>query len=65
MTLKYIFWVVLVSSGQFHWTRCDTDTCQILDTCLYFNVSSETGHWTQTDLFFFLYANKSFVTTFM
>ena len=30
----------------------DTDTCPILNTCLYSNMSSKTGHWTQAQLIF-------------
>ena len=38
-------WVQFLSSG--HWTRQDTDTCPILDTCSQSNVSSGTCHWTE------------------
>lgn len=33
--------VALVSSGQFHLTHCDADTCP------YPNMFSKTSHWTQ------------------
>ena len=33
----------IVSSGQYHWTHCDADTCPLLDTCQYLIISS--GNW--------------------
>ena len=39
--------MTLVSSGQFHWSHCDTNTCPILDMCPYSNMSSGTNYQTQ------------------
>ena len=36
-----------VSSGSYHWTHQDSDTCPRVDTCLQSNIFSDNFYWTQ------------------
>ena len=46
-TVGFIFKVLgFCSVISDHWTREDTDTCLVLDTCPHRNVSSAHWHWT-------------------